>query len=581
MEQAQESRAPDPRRSASLTPRRLTKTSRASRSQIRVSVGLGLISSLLILSQATVLAIGINGALMDGRSLSDLSTELIWLLFVCIARGLVSAGFEATGRFGASRVMAELRSRLATHLLVTRPGAMQAEQLGELVTSAVNGVEALETYFAKYLPQVVLAGLVPVAVLVWVFPRDWEAGLILLITAPLIPVFMILIGKLTERHTRNRWALLSRLSSHFLDLVGGLETLRANGQANAQTDSIADVGERFRKETMATLRIGFLSALVLELLAMIGVAMVATAVGIQLADGNLGLNAGLTVLLLAPEMYIPLRQLGNNFHASTDGMAAAERIFEVLDQPAGVKIPEDPVAVPDPATSTFALSGLSFSHPGRGEILSGIDLRIEPGETVAIIGASGGGKSTLLSILMKLADSESGSVRFGGVDLAAVDPREWRRLIGWVPQRPTIFTATLAENLRLGAQEADQIRLLEALEDVGLGDLTSQLDEGLETSVGSEGRRLSTGQAQRVALARCFLSDAPILILDEPTAHLDSDAEAKLSGAIARAAAGRTAIIVSHRELPLEIADRVFSMSGGHLTEVTSSQGPPPAGVAS
>ena len=222
MARTQDSRTPDARRSASLTQRRLTRTSRAARSQIGFSVGLGLVSTCLIIAQATLLAIVISGVFMGGESLGDVSTELIWLAAVCVARGLVSAGFESSGRFGASKVMAELRERLARHLLVTRPGAMQGEQSGELVTAAVNGVEALEAYFARYLPQVVLAGLVPIAVLIWVFPRDWEAGLILLVTAPLIPVFMILIGKLTEARTRKRWSLLSRLSSHFLDLVGGL-----------------------------------------------------------------------------------------------------------------------------------------------------------------------------------------------------------------------------------------------------------------------------------------------------------------------------------------------------------------------
>ena len=577
MARTQDSRTPDARRSASLTQRRLTRTSRAARSQIGFSVGLGLVSTCLIIAQATLLAIVISGVFMGGESLGDVSTELIWLAAVCVARGLVSAGFESSGRFGASKVMAELRERLARHLLVTRPGAMQGEQSGELVTAAVNGVEALEAYFARYLPQVVLAGLVPIAVLIWVFPRDWEAGLILLVTAPLIPVFMILIGKLTEARTRKRWSLLSRLSSHFLDPVGGLETLRANGPADAQTASIADVGERYRRETMGTLRIGFLSALVLELLAMIGVAMVATAVGIQLVGGHIELKAGLTVLLLAPELYMPLRQLGNQFHASTDGMAAAERIFEVLDQPPGVEVPADPRPVPDPATSALEVHDLCFSHPGRGEILSGIDLRIEPGETVAIVGPSGGGKTTLLSILMRLADPETGSVSFGGTDLSDIDPREWRSRIGWVPQRPTIFTATLAENLRLGAPKADQVQLLDALDEVGLIDLVEQLDHGLETVVGSEGRRLSTGQAQRIAMARCFLRDAPILVLDEPTAHLDSRTEEDLSDAIARAAAGRTAIVVSHRNRPLETADRVLSMKAGRIEEITS---PSAGGVA-
>ena len=569
MAQAPTSRTPDARLRARLTQKRLTRTSRAARSGIGATVGLGVVSTLLIIAQATLLAIVITGVFVDGKSLSGVEGPMIWLALVCVARALVNAGFESSGRFGAARVMAELRERLARHLLLVRPGAMQDEQSGELVTAAVSGVEALEAYFARYLPQMVLAGLVPIAVLIWVFPRDWEAGLILMITAPLIPVFMILIGKLSESQSRNQWALLSRLSSHFLDLVGGLETLRANGQAEGQGDSIANVGEEYRRQTMKTLRIGFLSALVLELLAMIGVAMVATAVGIQLAGGHLELKAGLTVLLLAPELYMPLRQLGNNFHASTDGMAAAERIFEVLDQPASVQVPDAPIAAPDPGVSAIQVAGLGFEYPDRGVILSDLDLRIEPGETVAIVGPSGGGKSTLLSILMRLADSGTGSLTCGGVDLREVDPRAWRRQIAWVPQRPSIFTATFAENLRLAAPDASDEQLQAVIARVGLTDLVSELDHGLETVVGPEARRLSAGQGQRVALARCFLRDAPLLLLDEPTAHLDAATEEDLSRVIAEASAGRTAVVVSHRSRPLAGADRILTMAGGRLVEAS------------
>jgi ATP-binding cassette subfamily C protein CydCD len=532
-----------------------------------VTVGLGTLQAGLIIAQATLLARVIAGVFMDGESFSEVAPLLIWLALISVGRGLAAAGFESAGRFGAARVMSELREKLSRHLLTGRPGALQEEQSGDLVSAAIEGVAALENYFARYLPQMVLAGIVPVAVLAWVLRYNWESALILAVTAPLIILFMVLIGLLTEQRTRRRWQRMSRLSSHFLDLVGGLATLRANSQAFAQASSIQAVGEEYRRETMGALRIGFLSSLVLELLAMIGVAMVATAVGIQLAGGHLELVAGLTVLLLAPELYMPLRQLGAQFHASADGMAAAERIFEVIDQPVSVTVPAEPVPAPDPARWSVAMEGISYAWPGRERVLESIDLEVEPGETIALVGPSGGGKSTLARLLLRLAEPSAGRISCGGVDLAEVDPRAWRRRVAWVPQRPTIFSATLADNLRLFNPEATDEQLALAVGTAVLGELVAGLPEGLETMVGEGGRRLSAGQTQRIALARALLSEAPFLILDEPTAHLDRETERELSEAIDEAAKDRTALVISHREQPIAAADRTLVLDDGALTE--------------
>jgi len=377
---------------------------------------------------------------------------------------------------------------------------------------------------------------------------------------------MVLLALLAGGRTRPRWAILSRLSSHFLDLVGGLQTLRAFGRADAQADSIAVVGERYRKETMGALRIGFLSALVLELLAMIGVAMVATAVGIQLASGNLELEAGLVILLLAPELYMPLRQLGNQFHASADGMVAAETIFEVLDRPAAIEPPLDPVPAPSPGGAGLEIEGLSLRFAGRGEVLDRLDLSIEPGETVGLVGPSGGGKTTLVSIILRLTRPGAGRISCGGVDLERIDSREWRRQIAWVPQRPTLFAGSLAFNLRLFEPQADDRALQEVISAAGLEDVVAGLPDGLETRVGDGGRRLSVGQAQRVAVARALLSRAPMVVLDEPTAHLDSASEALIGSAIEALTADRTALLVSHRLRAIAGADRVLELRGGRLS---------------
>lgn len=566
-----QSRAPDASRRAREAQRRLIRSSRVARRQLGVTVLIGLVTTALIVAQATLLAAIITGVFVEGESAAEVAPQLGWLAAVAAGRGLAAAGFESSGRFGAARVMSELRRRLARHLLTARPGALAGEHSGELVGAAVAGVESLESYFARYMPQVVLAATVPIAVLAWVAPIEWKSAAILAVTAPLIIVFMILIGRLTESRTRRRWQLMQRLSAHFLDLVGGLETLRANNRADAQSEAIARVGEDYRRETMGALRIGFLSALVLELLAMIGVAMVATAIGIQLANGDLGLEAGLTVLLLAPELYLPLRQVGNQFHASTDGMAAAERIFEVLDLPPAVAAPEDPAPAPDPAAGPVRLAGIRFSHPGRGEVLAGLDLEIAPGETVALVGPSGGGKTTLCSLLMRFASPDSGELSCAGTDLARVEPDEWRRRVTWVPQRPTVFAGTVADNVRLHAPAASRAEVERAVLAAALDEVVAALPEGLDTVVGEGGRRLSAGQAQRLALSRAFLSPASLVVLDEPTAHLDGDTEELVATAIGRLLADRSGLVVSHRERPLVTVDRVLELTGGRLR---------PAGVA-
>lgn len=563
---------PEARARARETQRRLGRSSAAARAHLLAAVVLGVAATALIVAQATLLAHVLASAFLDGASTATLAPQLLWLAAISLARGLVDAGFETTGRIGAARVMAELRSRLVRHLLLVRPGALQAEHSGELAAAAVQGVDALEAYCARYLPQVVLAALAPLFILAWTFPRDWEAAAILAITAPLIPVFMILIGRLAERSSRKRWHRLSRLSARFLDLVGGLATLRAHGVATAQADSIAAAGESYREETMKTLRIGFLSALVLELLAMIGVAMVAAAVGIQIAEGSLGLTAGLTVLILAPELYLPLRRLGAQFHAGTDGVAGAERIFEVLDQPAAVAAPTAPPRpAPDPSLGPLRLRGVRFSHPGRDEVLTGVELTIAAGETVALIGPSGGGKSTLISLLLRLAEPSAGSLSCASVDLTTVDAAAWRRRIAWVPQRPTLFAGSLEQNLRLGAPEAEPAAVLAAAEAAGVLEFAAELPAGMATRLGDGGRRLSAGQAQRVGLARAFLRDAPLLLLDEPTANLDEETELEIAIAIERLAADRTSLIVAHRPELARHADRVLELRDGRIQASSAS----------
>jgi thiol reductant ABC exporter CydD subunit len=523
---------------------------------------LGVCATLLTVAQAALLAHVITAVFAGGRSLSAETGALAALAAVAVGRGLVASAFESAGRAGAAKVMAELRAALVQHLLRARGAGLERERRGELVTSAVHGVDALESYFARYLPQVVLAALAPLVILVWVLPRDWVAAAILAGTFPLIPVFMVLVGRLAAHRTRERWRTLAALSGHFLDVVSGLATLRAFGRAGHQERALADSADRYRRETMATLRVAFLSALVLELLAMLGVALVAATVGVQLAEGTLGLEAGLTVLILAPEVYAPLRELGAQFHASTDGLAAAERIFAVLDRPAAVSDPEHALPAPDPRSEPVLLEDVGFTYEGSaGPVLEHTSLVLGPGETVALVGPSGAGKTTLAALLLRLADPSSGRVSCGGVDLRDVRAQDWHDRIAWVPQRPTIFSGSIAENIGMGNRCAGAAELRAAAAAAGVLEFADRLPDGLETRVGEGGRRLSAGQAQRIALARAFVRDAPLVVLDEPTANLDGRSAALVDEAIGRLLRDRTALLIAHRPALAARADRIVEMA--------------------
>lgn len=542
--------------------RRLVRESRSARPHLLIAGALGVVSAGLIIAQAALLAHVIDRAAMHGASLDDVRPSLIALAVVLAGRALVAGGFELSGRVGAIRVMSELRGRLADHLLRVRPGGRPADQrTGDLATAAVQGVDALEAYLAGYLPQLVLATVVPVAILAWVVPIDPIGAGLLAITVPLLIVFMILIGKDTKEKTEARWQALSFLASHFLDIVRGLPTLTLHRRERAQAATLATVGERYRRETMATLRIAFLSALVLELFATIGTALVAASVGVSLAGGHMTLEVGLTVLLLAPELYGPLRQVGQQFHASADGLAAADRIFAVLDEPAALATRGGGVCAPDPTETPLRLERVSFEYPQRpGRVLAGFDLELAPGEMTAVIGPSGSGKSTIASLVMRLADPTDGTLTCGAIDLRDVDAEMWRRQVAWVPQHATIFSGTVADNIRLAAPGKSEAAVTRAAEAAGALDFIRSLPAGMQTRLGDGGRRLSAGQRQRIALARAFLRDAPLLVLDEPTANLDHENASAIGDAIERLARGRTTLLIAHDEALVARADAIVDL---------------------
>ena len=546
---------------------RLLRRARAARFLLAADVLLGVVAAGLLLVQATLIARIVTRA-FEGASLGAVSTELALLALAFAMRGLVAWGFEATGRRAASSVLSELRLALVERRLRGQPAALDGVEGGELTAAAVQGVDGLEAYFGRYLPQVVLAVIVPVAVLGWVGAIDLESALLMLLTLPLVPIFMWLIGRYTEERTREHWLALRLLSTHFLDVVRGLATLRAFNRSRAQATTIDRVGERYRRAAMGTLRLSFLSGSVLELAATLGVALVAVTVGVRLVGGGLGLEAGLTILLLAPELYAPLRQLAAQFHASADGLAVAERMLELLDAPPAVG-GGGRLVPPSPAEWPVRFERISFSYPSRAQrVLDRLDLELQPGETVALVGASGTGKSTVASLLLRFAEPDAGRITVGGLDLAECRTELWRSMVAWVPQRPTMFRGTVAENIGLGVRGASQQRIRDAAMLAGADRFVRALPFGYETAIGDGGRPLSAGERRRIALARAFLRDAPLVILDEPTADLDRTSADVVAEAVERLRVGRTVLVIAHRPELVQRADRVVSLDVGGTAAV-------------
>ncbi len=541
---------------------RMLRRARSARVLLWADAAIGFATALLVLIGATLIA-RIVARAFHGASLADVWGDVVLLVVVFAARGTLAWGFEVAGRRAASGVLSELRVALVGHRLRAQPAALDRAEAGEVAAAAVQGVEPLEAYFARYLPQVVLACLVPVAVLLWVALIDLESALIMLLTLPLVPLFMWLIGLYTEQRTRARWEELRLLSSHFLDVVRGLPTLRSFNRGRAQTARIAEISERYRHATMGTLRVSFLSGSVLELAATLGVALVAVTVGVRLVDGGIGFQAGLTVLVLAPELYLPLRRLGAEFHASADGLAVAARILDLLDAPPAVGCGGVRLA-PSPADAPVLLERVCFTYLARPRsVLDGLDLELAPGETVALVGVSGAGKSTVAALLLRLLEPTAGRVSVGGANLADCQTAAWRRHLAWVPQHPTLLRGTIANNIRLGDPAASDQRVRQAAALAGADRFIEALPAGYETPVGDGRRPLSTGERRRIGLARAFLRDAPLLILDEPTADLDPAGAEIVAEAVERACAGRTVLLIAHRPELVRRADRVVHLEQG------------------
>ncbi|HEY9330349.1 MAG TPA: thiol reductant ABC exporter subunit CydD, partial [Streptomyces sp.] len=547
---------------------RLLHHARATRLFLAAVVVLGVAGAALVIAQAMLVAEVVVGGFEDGLTGGGLRTPLVLLAAVALGRALVAWLTELAAYRAGAAVKSELRGRLLARAAELGPDWLSGQRTGSLVALATRGIDALDDYFARYLPQLGLAVVVPVAVLARVVTEDWVSAAIIVVTLPLIPLFMILIGWATQSRMDRQWRLLSRLSGHFLDVVAGLPTLKVFGRAKAQAESIRTITSQYRQATLKTLRIAFLSSFALELLATLSVALVAVTIGMRLVHGELDLYTGLVVLILAPEAYLPIRQVGAQYHAAAEGLSAAEEIFAVLETE-----PRTSGTQNVPGSLRLDVEEVTVRHSGRTEpSLAAASLVVEEGETVALVGPSGVGKSTLLNVVLGFVAPDEGRVRVGGTDLAALSPERWRERIAWVPQRPHLFAGSIAENVRLARPGADDSAVTAALREAGAYDFVAALPDGAATLLGEDGAGLSAGQRQRLALARAFLADRPVLLLDEPTASLDGETEAGIVEAVRRLAVGRTVLLVVHRPALLSVADRVVTLSPAGVVPSASAE---------
>jgi len=590
--------------------KRLVQEVKHVRGYLMLTVGLGIGIALLAVAQAWFFSRAVAGVFLEGATLSSVWNFLMIILGIIVLRAAFQWVSEISAHEAAFRIKASLRKRLMRHIVSLGPVYARGERAGELITTVVDGIESLEEYFSKYLPQLLLAAGIPLLILGFVFPLDWKSGLILLLTGPLIPIFMMLIGKLAEKKALHQFQSLSWMSAHFLDVLQGITTLKVFGRAKDQTRVIERVSDSFRKATLSVLRIAFLSALVLEFLATMSTAIVAVTIGLRLVYGTLSFSAGLFLLLLAPEFYTPLRTLGLNFHAGLSGVNAAGRIFEILDVPLmyaeessennkdnkntkhdkNIKEIENNKIIEDKKNNNddtiekrkgqelysdfqISLQQISLTYQaGDAPALNGINLSLFSGERVALVGPSGAGKTSIAQILLRFIEPSAGNFFVNGQLLKTISLINWRNQIAYVPQNPYLFAGSIADNIHFGRPSATIAEVRSAAQAGSAHEFILELPDGYDTLLGEGGTRLSGGQAQRISIARALLKDAPLLILDEATSSLDTASEFKVQQALKQLMQGKTALIIAHNLSTVRDADRILVLNEGQIVEQGSHE---------
>nr|WP_244670360.1 thiol reductant ABC exporter subunit CydD [Rhodoplanes elegans] len=558
---------------------------------MRLAIAAGLLGGIAVVAQAWLVATILHDGLFEGRVTESLriteplgdSLALPFVLLVAVVL-LRAAAAWAADRFGfsaAMRVVPALRAALLAKLDRAGPAGLAERPSGEIVAILSEAARGVEPFFSRYLPAVVQAAVIPLGIVLVVAPLDWISALAFAVTAPLIPVFMVLIGKGAEALNQRQWGRMQRMSGHLLDAIQGLPTLRAYNAGARMIEAVAAAADAYRRDTMAVLRLAFLSALTLEFFATMSIAIVAVLIGFRLLWGDMSYQHGLFVLLLAPEFYLPLRAMGTAYHARMEALGAAERLVAFEAMPdlarAGRRAgPTEPAPraqslhAPSSAGTAVAFHDVRLAYPDGRVALDGVTLDVAAGETIAIVGASGAGKSSLLALLMGFVRPSSGRVLIDGRDLDDLDLAGFRRRIAYIPQRPRLFTGTVAANIALGDPAPDRDRILQAARAAAIAERIAALPDGFDTLVGSGGHALSGGEAQRLGLARAFYREAPLVLLDEPTAHLDAETEAVVQRSLARLRESRTMLVIAHRLATLRHADRIVVMESGRIAEAGS-----------
>jgi ATP-binding cassette, subfamily C, bacterial CydD len=533
-----------------------------------LTIVLGILGAIVTIVQMVFLSKIVDRVFLAHQNVAQVEFLLFFLLIAIIVRAGLVWVREVAAQRAAVRVKSELREHLFAHLLRLGPAYSKGERTGELVATISEGIERLDAYVSRYLPQMALSVLVPLLIVAFILPLDWSSAVLLLVTGPIIPLLMVLVGSYAERHIQRQWVALSRMSAHFLDVVQGLPTLVLFGRSNAQRERVAKVSERFRERTMSVLRIAFLSGGVLEFLTAIAIGLVAVTLGVRLLNHGISFEQAFLVLLLAPEFYQPLRELGVHRHAAIEGNAAAKRIVEILETPVPIHTGTESFKSLN-SQLTIEFTDVTYTYPGNDHpALKGIHLTLPADTCTALVGRSGAGKSTLTNLLLRFMDVQNGKIIANGIPLTELSVEEWREYVALVPQRPYLFSGSVRTNIRLARPDASDDEVIRAAELARATEFITRLPQGYETEIGERGVRLSAGQVQRIAIARAFLKDAPLLVLDEPTSSLDPESEMFIRQALERLMQNRTVLVIAHRYNTISHAQQIAVLEDGQLVEI-------------
>lgn len=533
-----------------------------------LAVLLGLLATAAIILQMGLLSWIIARVFLNRSTLSDVMPAMLGLLAAGVLRAALTGAREYAAREASTRVERTLRLDLIRHLLRAGPAFTRLERTGELVTLATAGLERVDVYISRYLPQVALSAGSPLLIAAVIFPFDTLSAVLLLVTAPIIPVLMVFAGSYAQDHIDRQWIALSRMGAHFLDSVQGLGTLVLFGRGRDEVERVARISERYRQRSLKALRSAFVSGFTLEFMTAVAIGIIAVELGIRLLNGAMPFDRALFILLLTPEFYRPLRDLGMRRHAGMEGKTALTRYTEVTSAPA-VAWNAAPAGSLPRAPFTISLVGVTYRYAGAAQpALRDLTLTLHPATVTALVGPTGAGKSTLAQLIMRILEPDEGEIRVNGLPLRDLSPDVWRRFVAVVPQRPYLFAGTLRENVLMAHPDASDESLREALRIAGAEAFVHALPHKYETLLGERGARLSAGEAQRIAIARAILKDAPLLIMDEPTSHLDPESEAAVREAMTYLTRHRTVLVIAHRINTVATAQQIAVLDAGRITQI-------------